>query len=368
METNNVQTTPPTIGGGTRKRLRNRNLELLRIFSMMAIIAHHFVVNSTVVKQYNYLDPNLNQYFLEVWGMWGKTAINSFILISGYFLCKQTLTWQRYTKLVAQIVFYNVVIYLIFLATGYESFTLKGFYMSIFRELSHINNGFTASFLAFYAFVPIYNIVIRNISQKQFKLFIIGLIFIMTIAQTFFFSPTMNEPVWYMTLYFIAAYIRIYPNRYTESLNFSTILFIGSVLLAIASVVFLVFLAHYRQSTFIGEHHYFLVSDSNKLLALVVGLSAFLVAKNTRPFTSKFINTAAAGTFGVLLIHAASDTMRKWLWQDICQVPKLLHSNFGYLVIEALLVPIIVFAVCSFIDYWRRKYLERPFMQWINHF
>lgn len=251
METNNVQTTPPTIGGGTRKRLRNSNLELLRIFSMMAIIAHHFVVNSTVVKQYNYLDPNLNQYFLEVWGMWGKTAINSFILISGYFLCKQTLTWQRYTKLVAQIVFYNVVIYLIFLVTGYESFTLKGFYMSIFRELSHINYGFTASFLAFYAFVPIYNIVIRNISQKQFKLFIIGLIFIMTIAQTFFFSPTMNEPVWYMTLYFIAAYIRIYPNRYTESLNFSTILFIGSVLLAIASVVFLVFLAHYRQSTFI---------------------------------------------------------------------------------------------------------------------
>ena len=66
------------------KRLRNSNLELLRIFAMLAIIAHHFVVNSTVNLQYNYLNPTTNQYFLEIWGMWGKTAINSFILISGY--------------------------------------------------------------------------------------------------------------------------------------------------------------------------------------------------------------------------------------------------------------------------------------------
>mgnify|MGYP001643349143 CR=1 FL=1 len=124
---------------------------------MMAIITHHFVVNSTVVKQYNYLNPSLNQYFLEVWGMWGKTAINSFILISGYFLCKQTLTWQRYIKLVAQIIFYSLLIYLIFLISGYEPFILGKLHLGGFPIISYINNGFVASFLAFYAFVPIYN-------------------------------------------------------------------------------------------------------------------------------------------------------------------------------------------------------------------
>ena len=123
---------------------------------MLAIIAHHFVVNSTVNLQYNYLNPTTNQYFLEIWGMWGKTAINSFILISGYFLCKQALTWQRYVKLLAQIVFYNIVIYFIFIATGYEPLTLKGVYKSLLGLLSYINHGFTASFMVFYAFVPIY--------------------------------------------------------------------------------------------------------------------------------------------------------------------------------------------------------------------
>ena len=348
------------------KRLRNSNLELLRIFAMLAIIAHHFVVNSTVNLQYNYLNPTTNQYFLEIWGMWGKTAINSFILISGYFLCKQALTWQRYVKLLAQIVFYNIVIYFIFIATGYEPLTLKGVYKSLLGLLSYINHGFTASFMVFYAFVPIYNIVINNISQKQFRLFIIGIISAMTIAQTFFFSPTMNEPVWYMSLYFIAAYIRIYPNRYTESLKFSTILFLFSTLLAVASVVCIMFLADYRQLEFIGSNRYFMGSESKKILAFIVGLSAFLVAKNVRPFASKFINTVAAGTFGVLLIHANSDTMRQWLWQDVCQVPKLFQGELPNLIFVAVIVPISVFAICSFIDYWRRRWIEKPFMRWIN--
>ncbi len=32
---------------------------------------------------------------------------------------------------------------------------------------------------------------------------------------------------------------------------------------------------------------------------------------------SRFINIIGAGTFGVLLIHANSETMRNWLWHDV---------------------------------------------------
>ncbi len=353
-------------GGGNHKHLRNSNLEVLRIFAMIAIIAHHFVVNSTTTNYFDYLNPTLNQYFLEVWGMWGKTATNSFILISGYFLCKQSLTWQRYVKLFAQIVFYNIVIYFIFVATDYDAFSIKGAVSTIFGLLTHINNGFTESFMVFYAFVPIYNIVIKNLTQKQFKRFVMGIIFVMSITQNFFLASTMNEPIWYMSLYFIAAYIRLYPNRYTESLKFSTSLFVFSVFIAIASVICIIILGDYRQSSFIGVHRYFMVEDSNRVLPFIVGLSAFLIAKNIRSFTSKFINTVAAGTFGVLLIHANSDTMRRWLWQDVCQVPKMFQGELLYLSIEALIVPIAIFAICSFIDYWRRKWIEKPFMKWIN--
>ena len=107
------------------KTPRESNLELLRIFAMMAIIAHHSVVNSGVVKEFDFLNPTINTYFLMIWGMWGKTAINSFILISGYFLCKSTLTWQRYLKLLAEVYFYSFGIILIFAITSYEPLTIS---------------------------------------------------------------------------------------------------------------------------------------------------------------------------------------------------------------------------------------------------
>lgn len=55
---------------------RESNLELLRIVAMMAIIAHYYVVNSEITDLYDFSDINKNMIFLQIWGAWGKTAIN----------------------------------------------------------------------------------------------------------------------------------------------------------------------------------------------------------------------------------------------------------------------------------------------------
>ncbi|WP_148372651.1 acyltransferase family protein [Bacteroides bouchesdurhonensis] len=360
------------------KTPRESNLELLRIFAMMAIIAHHSVVNSGVVKEFDFLNPTINTYFLMIWGMWGKTAINSFILISGYFLCKSTLTWQRYLKLLAEVYFYSFGIILIFAITSYEPLTISKIFKNFFEPLIWVNNDFIASFLAFYIFVPVYNKLLNILSEKEHRLLIMGLLLYFTIASTFFFAPSMNEPLWYATLYMIAAYIRIYPNKWTESSLIAWITLFSSVLLAICSVAAIMFavshagMLHIPASVVetISEKPqnflYWFVSDSNKLLALVVGLSAFLVAKNAPKFHNKFINTMAAGTFGVLLIHASSNTMRTWLWQDILNMPSLATASLWQVLIITLSTPIVIFMVCSAIDYLRRIWIERPLMSIIN--
>lgn len=73
---------------------------------------------------------------------------------------------------------------------------------------------------------------------------------------------------------------------------------------------------------------------------------------------SKFINTIAASTFGVLLIHANSDTMRHWLWKTVCNNASMYSSDLIY--IHAILIPITVFAVCIIIDHIRIKTIEEP--------
>ena len=58
---------------------RRSNIELLRIISMVIIVAHHYVVNSgllSCIDAKSSLDAI--DYFLLIFGWGGKTAINCF--------------------------------------------------------------------------------------------------------------------------------------------------------------------------------------------------------------------------------------------------------------------------------------------------
>jgi len=345
---------------------------------MLAIIAHHSIVNSTVLDSVDFSNPSLNAYFLSVWGMWGKTAINSFILISGWFLCVGDVTWRKILKLLLEVYFYKIVIMLVFALAGYEPLSFKGTLLSLISPVKWVNNGFFASFLAFYLFVPVYNVLIRNLTKRQHLLMLCGLLFYFSIASTFLNARTMNEPFWYMTLYFLAAYLRLYPSKWSQSRKVALASLLSGVAVSVAFCIGVMWVVGHSSLFPIPESlaekllgigvgiDYWLVSDSNKLLALVVGTSAFLVAKNAPTFHSRWINTLSAGTFAVLLIHASSDTMRRWLWQDVLDIPSFMGLPLGEMVLRLAVIPVAVFLCCSLIDIPRRRWLEKPLMNRIR--
>lgn len=76
-------------GGG-----RDSNFELYRIVAMLLIIAHHFVVNSGILDKAYEAPLSANSIFLFLFGAWGKTGINCFMMITGYFMCICTLIDQ----------------------------------------------------------------------------------------------------------------------------------------------------------------------------------------------------------------------------------------------------------------------------------
>lgn len=92
------------------------------------IVAHHYVVNSglmDIVEAQKSLGTQ--DIFLLIFGSEGKTGINCFVLITGYFMCKSNITAKKYGKLLGQRYFYTIVIWIVFLMTGYELFSLKVF-------------------------------------------------------------------------------------------------------------------------------------------------------------------------------------------------------------------------------------------------
>ena len=101
--------------------------ELYRIMCMLMIVAHHFVVNSglTAAEGPMAISPTAaNTLYLWMLGMWGKTGINCFLLITGYFMCKSSITLNKFIKLMLWIYRYKIIIFCIFLTTGYETLSI----------------------------------------------------------------------------------------------------------------------------------------------------------------------------------------------------------------------------------------------------
>jgi hypothetical protein len=172
----------------------------------------------------------------------------------------------------------------------------------------------------------------------------------------------MNYVSWFIVLYFIASYIRLYTKSIFSNNKICGIILLILVLLSAISVVVCAWLGS-KKGKFMP---FYFVTDSNTFLAMAVGFFAFLFFKNLKIPYSKFINTVAASTFGVLLIHANSDTMRQWLWKDM--LDNVGHYHDKLMPLYAIVCVISIFIICDVIDIIRIKLLEKPFFKfWDRH-
>ena len=344
--------------------MRKSSLELLRIIAMILIVFHHYVVNSGLTDAGGPIatDPlSAHSVLLLLCGAWGKTGINSFVLFSGYFMCNKNITLRKFLKLLCEILFYSIVINTIFWASAYEPFSIIEF-IKIFLPIRNLGTGFVDAYLVFFLSIPFLNIIIHNMTEKQH----IKLIALLSFTYVFLgtlpgFSVLMNYFSWFVVLYFISSYIRLYPKAIFDNTKFWGISTFVLVIISLVSVVVMTWLGVKQNKGLIS---YEFVTDSNTLLAVLTGVSTFMYFKNINIPQSRFINTVASTTFGVLLIHANSDTMRRWLWKDIFNNVGNYYSSIRC--IHPFAAVAVVFAICSLIDFVRIKVIEKPFFSYID--
>jgi len=343
---------------------RNSNLELYRIIVMLLIVAHHYVVNSGLMSVMKEEPLHIQSIFLYLFGMWGKTGINCFVMITGYFMCKSHISLRKFMKLLLEVYFYNVVITGIFLLTGYA----RPSFSTVFYALVPIQSlgvNFVACFMLFYLLIPFLNLLIQAMNPKlHLRLILLCLLVYSVIGTIPKITLGVNYVSWFVVLYFIASYIRLYGFPIKISNRNWGWLTLLSILISMASVVFMVWLS----TVFVDKKIpvFWFVADSNHMMAVVTALCSFMYFKDLKVRQSKFINTVAASCFGVLLIHANSDTMRRWLWQDTL-------DNVGRYGTETMLFHavgsvLVVYAVCTAIDYLRIRYVEKRYMRLIDKY
>lgn len=236
---------------------------------MITIVAHHYVVNSGITNEFDYSKDYVEYGISAIMGYVGKTAINVFVMITGYFMCSRQLTVKRIAKIYMEAQFYTIIIFVLFLIMGYESISVNSIFRVLFWNLSGIGSGFTASFLAFYIFIPFYNKLIGTLNRADHLKLICMLLALYTGTSTFFFVKVFLANlygIWFCIL--LQRYVKIYGSG--TWLNNNKI--IGPMLaaficLAYASVLCIDFIG----SRFGFVSWGYLIADSNKLLAFLVG-------------------------------------------------------------------------------------------------
>lgn len=347
-----IQNKMPTQG----VTVRSSNIELYRILLMLLIVAHHYVVNSGLEEVLLSEPVSIKSLSFLWFGMWGKTGINCFVLITGYYMCASKITLKKYMKMLFEVEFYKVLLFAVFVLSGYEHFSVMACLKALL-PVYMINTNFVGCFLIFYLFIPFLNILVRNMSKNEHKWLVIFSLSVFSLFGTIpKINVTMNYVEWFCVLYFISSYIRLYglPVKLTSAQWGGYM--VVTILISMLSVWGILHYTHLSP--------YYFVSDSNHVMAVLISFLVFMTFKTMKMPYCKFINVIAQSIFGVLLIHANSDTMRQWLWRDTVNVLNQYQSPNALLL--AIGTVIIIFAACIVIDQLRIKFIEQPLFNYMN--
>lgn len=328
---------------------RETNIELYRIIIMLLIVAHHYLVHSGILAEIAKNTYCFKSMYLLVFGAWGKTGINCFVLITGFFMCKSNTNMKKWLALIGEIIFYYVIIYLIFVLSGYDVFSFKEFIKTL-MPIRDVSTEFKEGYLILYLFIPYLNILVNKMSEKQ-HLLLLGLCLgVYSVwGSNPFVEVSFNYVSWFMVVYLIGAYIRIYPKEIYANCKLWTTITLTLICMSICSVLGL------TNMKYLGGGYY-LLSDSNKVFAILTAVSSFVLFANLPIRYNKYINKVAKSTFAVLLIHTSCDAMLKWLWSDMLHTAEAYYSSLIY--VHSIISVILVFVICTVIDFIRIRVIR----------
>lgn len=153
---------------------RKSNIELLRVVSMLFIVIGHSLCHSVIGSQTDIIDGgfNLQQVEIQYLSILTATAVNCYVLISGYFLIDSTgFRWSKIFSLWIETFFYSILCYvLLIIFSDSTSFSIKDFVKSSMPIMFNAQNNcywFIAQYLALYMLYPFINCLLKNIDKKQ---------------------------------------------------------------------------------------------------------------------------------------------------------------------------------------------------------
>ncbi|MBO4830794.1 MAG: acyltransferase [Fibrobacter sp.] len=354
---------------------RNSAFELLRIVSMILIVAYHAGRNIDV-SQLSMINRGM-YYLISSWGLLG---VDLFVIISAWFLCEQKFRTTKLVSLVFEVVTYVFVFTI--LSAVWNTYKTGGALAIVLKH--HINeflSPFWANeywFITAYVFMliltPFINKLYELFDRKSLKSLLILFSFI-PVYSTFGGRGVVNDVMNFCYIYFLVLYLkRIDFCLKRKLLKILPYIFIGVII--VGKVVFFAISNNMSSVDNVSISNIFLffdgfinntILDTNRhsLILLIISFFIFFSIKDVKPFYSNFINLVSSCTLGVYLFHENS-------LFNLCDILKGVGFKIGFIQYDNLFpltyltVIFCVYILGSMLEFFRIQILQKPFNKFLN--
>lgn len=330
------------------KKVRQSNLELLRVVAMLMVVVLH-----STFTTFGYARANMVQAHPARWlGIITAASVcmgcvNLFVLITGWF--GTSFRPRGIVRILLQVLFVSVVMTAFAYAMGYKMPTES---MGYFRPLW--GYWFVNSYLLLYLLTPVLNAFVNQSDELTLRRFLIAF-YVCVIPASYIFSD-LNvgyAAVPFMGLYLLGRYLRLYlAPRLQQVAKWKFLTLWTACVLAMA---LLLWGAGMLAQPCIGLLMPVFASYTNPIL--ILSAVALLLFFTRLKFQSAVVKWLAAGSFTVYLTHQHL-LVRKEYFTFVRQLDKDTSSTLLFMG-EMLLVYLTIYLLSALIDWGRRLLFKR---------
>lgn len=342
------------------KHKRMANYELLRIVAMVMVVILHFLSRSD-----NLIALDLPLDSVRILGTLLESfclvAVNTYILISGYFGTKSTFKVSRAVGFLCQIWFYTLLILSACTAMGVTTVaSLKGVYglIEYLFPIETEHYWFATSYFMLYLLTPVLGMAVKNMSKKQMEITLGALFILFSVIKSispvvFAFDKYGYDLPWFICVYLLAAYLGRYGFSFVEKKAW--LVYVGSCL-----VGFFINLAMWSLSQkwdsfqyyFTVLFHYNFIFCLSGAVGLFYGFSRIHIKEG---LLAEVIRKVGSLSFGIYLFHEHIDL--RYLWYDFIKALINPQGKGGifYFFWELICCVLLLFTAGIVIDWLRSK-------------
>lgn len=345
----------------TIKKERNSSLELLRIISMLLIVAAHFSVHGNFPKP-TVETLDFSYVCLQLLGLYAYVGVAAFMLLTGYFMVTSTRrNGRKALKLVVDIIFYSL--FMLAVCSTFHLLPLNK--TDIIGSISPWGYyWFVVNYIVILLLAPYINTLLLRLSKRQY--FWLLLVYAMASRLLPYFmlghiSITGGTIDYFILFYLIGGYIKLHVKQSCDNkwnLVVAVLAFLTVAMLALTVDGVALWLGNNAIL-----QHYIHFKNLDGLPVDICAIALFLYFSRLE-FKSKVVNRIASYTLDVYLVHT-NRLMMKVFWGGGC-LSNIMYLHSPWFLPFAIAKILGVYTVSTIVGWVKSKTWDVIFNHWLD--